>query len=331
MANDYYHWSKSSTVNVEAFPGVVAGTVNTWEKMLGDGNPDASTKNRQILDYINEKGYPLLYYPYLYEYAKAERVNGEHGAAGYGKPMKVYATFELKDTPSFLTAYGFDQQTTFTSFLHIDTWREAVRRILLDPSDERHEQYKRIYSAFAMEDGESMKAIEPHPKDLLQLMTFGEDRENGRGNRIFEITNVEDEILSENFNDFFGHYVWKLTGVRYRYSYEDGMSSMDPNTSDTYGMLGKVGEKGNEQLYDTATVAKIFRGRRDVLSELSMPGREVGLETEGTPLRIAQEGEDDVVVQEYPKTDPAQDIGEKDSKNEYDMSANVKDVYKTQA
>lgn len=75
-------------------------------------------------------------------------------------------------------------------------------------------------------------------------MLYGIDRPWDRGNRIFEITNVEDEILSEKFNNHFGHYVWKLTGVRYRYSYEDMMSSLDYGNGDN-SYLGKFGEQGN--------------------------------------------------------------------------------------
>lgn len=111
MANDFCRWSKTTNINIAAYPGVIQSdpsNVNTYEKMLSDGNPDAQTKNQQVISYINEKGYPLLYYPYLYHIEKAEKLSGEHTGAGYGKPIKVYGTFDLKDAPSFITAYGFD-------------------------------------------------------------------------------------------------------------------------------------------------------------------------------------------------------------------------------
>lgn len=333
MANDYCRWSKQATVNVEAFPGVITTpTVNTYEKMLEDGNPDAVTYNQQIISYINERGYPLLYYPYLYRIERAEKITGEHTAAGYGKPMKIYATMDIKDAPSFLTSYGLESQTSFTSFVHIDTWKNQVRSILNDPTDERFCQYNSIYNPNFEEENDIIHAIEPHPKDLIQLMTYGCDREIARGNRIFEITNVEDEILSENFNNFFGHYVWKLTGVRYRYSFEAGMSTLDRNPANNSFYLGEMGEKGNNQVYDTATVAKMFLGQDVVVAEDSTPEETVGITVEqgDEPVRVAGESDSQVRIVYYPKLDKSDDVAEKDSRNEFDMERNIKNVYQTQ-
>lgn len=96
---------------------------------------------------------------------------------------------------------------------------------------------------------------EPKPGDVIQLTKFGIDRPWDRGDRMWIITNVEDEIISENFNEAFGHYLWKLTAKRFRYSYQDGMSTLDEKTrNDVY--LGTQGEKGNRQIYDTRTVIK---------------------------------------------------------------------------
>lgn len=105
-----------------------------------------------------------------------------------------------------------------------------------------------------------IKVLEPKPKDVFQLTVFGCDRQWDRGNRMFEITNVEDEIIAENFNLAFGHYVWKITAKRYRYSFETGTSQADDKASDNM-YLGFQGEKGNHQVHDDEPLLKMFLRR----------------------------------------------------------------------
>ena len=89
-----------------------------------------------------------------------------------------------------------------------------------------------------------MKKIQPKPKDCFQVLTSSCDRQWDAGSRIWEITNVEDEVFSEKFNMSQGHYIWKITAKRYRYSFEYGMSSLDEQSKDN-PMLGEMGEIGN--------------------------------------------------------------------------------------
>lgn len=213
------------------------------------GNPDAIAYDQQVVSLINERGYPVLYYPYLYEISKTEQLYGEHSAASYGKPFKIYMTLEVKDAPSWVENGMTQNAETFTGNIHIRTFREQVRDIVNDGTDERSCPYSVKYNPNYKEEKDWVHAIEPTPKDLIQLTLWGVDREEPRGNRIFEITNVEDEILSENFNQNFGHYVWKVTGVRYRYSYEDNLSNRDPFNEDN-PYIGQMGEKGNYQVFE---------------------------------------------------------------------------------
>ena len=46
----------------------------------------------------------------------------------------------------------------------------------------------KIYNLNYVEERDVVRAIEPKVKDLIQLTTFGADREFDRGNKIFEIT-----------------------------------------------------------------------------------------------------------------------------------------------
>ena len=89
------------------------------------------------------------------------------------------------------------------------------------------------------------------------MTTFACDREWERGNRIWEITNVEDEIFSEKFNLSMGHYVWKITAKRYRYSYETGMSIFDNKSKDNV-LIGEAGEIGNHEVYESKSAVAMF-------------------------------------------------------------------------
>lgn len=84
-----------------------------------------------------ETGYPILYYPYLYDISKTEQLTGEHSAATYGKPIKLYATLDIKDAPSWIETFGVNNNETFTSFIHIGQFREIMTRIINDKLDVR--------------------------------------------------------------------------------------------------------------------------------------------------------------------------------------------------
>lgn len=66
-----------------------------------------------------EKGYPVLYYPYLYDVTKSEQISGEHSAAKYGKPLKLYMEIDIKDAPSWVEVIGAANADTFTAKVHI--------------------------------------------------------------------------------------------------------------------------------------------------------------------------------------------------------------------
>ena len=288
----------------EAFPGMTSDNcANLMLKQDASWAGDQLMYDQQIQSYIQTNGYPVLYYPYLYEVEKSEKVHGEHSAAGYGQPFQIIMMLTIEDAPSWVGEMGVDSDATVTGWLHIKTFKQDISAILQTPSDSRYEDYSKIYNLNYIAERDIIHAIEPKPKDLFQLMTFGCDREYDRGNKIFEITNKEDELFSQNMNPAMGHYVWRITAKRYRYSFEDGMSTMDDKAVNN-PYLGVLGEKGNHQVYDNLSVCKMF------------------LKEEG----IDEAEADALLVKKEDKKVYNQDIN-KQSKNEFDMSKRIPGYY----
>lgn len=181
-----------------------------------------------------------------------EELTGEHSGAGYGRPFEIKMKLEIKDAPSWVSSLGMDNDETVTAWVHIRTFKNKIYPILENMDDERCYDYNSIYvrNPWKVIDQDPTrkdvwtKKIMPKPKDCFQMLTSSCDREWDAGARIWEITNVEDEIFSENFNMSQGHYIWKITAKRYRYSFEYGMSTLDSKSADN-PMLGQMGERGN--------------------------------------------------------------------------------------
>lgn len=152
-------------------------------------------------------------------------------------------------------------------------------------------------------------------------MFWETDREQPRGNKIFEVTNVEDEIFSEKFNDNFAHYIWKLTGVRYRYSYEDNLSTSDPFNDDNWA-IGQAGEKGNFQVHDNQPVVKMFLVDNNVITE---DGN--AMETDDDNLEIdSEKGIEEVEINYEKLYEDGVNIKEL-SQQEFDMEENSPGIY----
>lgn len=303
-----------------AFPGSVTCPSNTniAEKIAVQG--DQVVMDNNIKSFILERGYPVLYYPYLFEVDKAEHLFGEHSGAGYGIPFKTYAYITIEDQPSWFAAQGIDTDETATIWIHIKLWKETVSEYLQDPECEQYRDYCKIYNLNYIAEKDIVRAIEPKVKDLIQLTTFGADREFDRGNKIFEITSREDELFSEkDMNVAMGHYVWKVTAKRYRYSHEPGMSRLDPGRENNE-YIGIAGESGNHIVSETKSVYHMF------------------LEANGL------QGEDnkDVLSEDNKGIDVLNGIGatkvehikvynhdnNQDSKNNFDLETRIKNIYR---
>lgn len=301
----------------EAFPGAnVPEACTNIQSKLGEAG-DQLVMDMDIQSYINTNGQPILYYPYLFQIEKSEKLYGEHSAAGYGQPFQIISYFQIEDTPAFLTLHGFDTEETLTGWIHIKTFKEKVKNILSNKNDERYADYSSIYNINYIADRDVTHAIEPKADDLFQLTLLGCDREWDRGNKIYKITNVEDEIFSQNFNPVHGHYVWKITAKRFRPSLQDGTSRLDNKSKDNQ-YLGILGEKGNHLVHDNLSVVKMFLAAEGIVDE---NGEEIGDNENG----FITENGISTVKQEIKKV-YNEDILE-DSKAEFDMEQRVKGFY----
>lgn len=304
----------------EAFPGsnVSEACVNIQSKLAESG--DQLIMDREIESYIQTNGVPMLYYPYLFEIDKAEHLHGEHSAAGYGNPFKIIMMVEIQDTPAFLTMQGFDTSETFTAWVHIGTFKRKIKEIVTNKSDERYNDYRILYNPNAYEERDITHIIKPKPDDLIQFTLYGCDREWDTGNKIYKITNVEDEVFSANMNPVNGHYVWKITATRFVPAFQDGTSRLDEKSKDNY-YIGIMGEKGNHIVHDNLSVAKMFLAAE-------------GIEYEDETADIKDENSVDLItengvinVEERIEKVYDFDINEM-SKAEFDMEIKEKDFYK---
>lgn len=84
---------KNQEISPDAFPGMVSPQCSNIATQQMQNNTDQVTFDNQILSYISEKGLPVLYYPYLYDIDKAEKIYGEHRAAKYRKTIRYYCVF----------------------------------------------------------------------------------------------------------------------------------------------------------------------------------------------------------------------------------------------
>lgn len=301
----------------EAFPGskVPEACTNIQSKLEGSG--DQLLYDRDIEAYINTNGDPVLYYPYLFEIDKAEHLHGEHSAAGYGNPFNIIMMTEVEDSPAFMTMHGFDTNETFTAWVHIKNFKNKVKAILADKNDERNKDYSLVYNANYYQEKDVIRIIKPRVDDVIQFTQFGCDREWDKGNKMYKITNVEDEVFSQKMNPVNGHYVWKITGVRFRPSFQDGMSRLDEKSKDNM-YIGVNGEKGNHLVHDNLSVTKMFLAAEGIDTE-------EGEEMEGTDKKLVTEDGFKNVVETIEKVYHYDQRTE--AKAEFDMSTKHDNIY----
>jgi len=175
-------------------------------------------------DLINNFGIPVDYYINTFNLSAADLLYGEDfgeanisdGNAQFKGPLSsVQMYIELSDDAVNLSKFGFDPGDEFTAFVHISTFASAAGEYF---------DYASV--------GQS---IEPKAGDVIDLKVLGCDRPNGRGSVKYEITERMDQDVSA-LNPILGHYIYRLRGKRYAYSFESGLSS----------------EKVNEQIYDNS-------------------------------------------------------------------------------
>lgn len=315
----------------ELFPGLTTDVcANIQGGLAKSGNYDQITYDNQIQSYIAENGLPCWYYPYLFQEEKMEELTGEHSGAGYGRPVEVLMVLEIKDSPSWVSQLGVENDETVTGWLHIRNFKEKIYNIIDNPEDSRYIDYNSIYVRNPWEVIKSnpnrkdvyTKKIMPKPKDCFQILTIGCDREWDRGTKIWEITNVEDELVSEKLNPAMGHYVWKITAKRYRYSFEYGMSSIDKKSEDN-PLLGIMGERGNNQVYENEVV-KMYLSATSIVKEDTF--EELWTEDNENPEQLVTETS--VKTVNYDKNYSQEEVCKDAQKEVFDMEKNSPNVYK---
>jgi hypothetical protein len=251
-----------------------------------------------------------------------EEFTGEHNSAGYARPVEVLMVLEIKDTPSWVSGLGIENDDTVTAWLHIRSFKERIYPILDEPNDSRNGDYKTIYSKTPWLTNSYLKKIQPKPKDCFQILTIGCDREWDRGAKIWEITNVEDELISEKLNPAMGHYVWKITAKRYRYSFEYGMSKLDDVSKDN-PLLGNMGETGNHQVYENEVVRKFLAGVQLVTEDTNEE-----MECEDSPANfMLEDGVFTEVIQKFDKGYSQAEVCDDAKKEVFDMERHDTEIY----
>ena len=152
----------------EMFPGIASDAcANIQGGIAKSGNYDQITFDNQIQSYITETGLPCWYYPYLFEEEKMEEFTGEHNSAGYGRPFEILVVLEVKDTPSWVSGLGIENDETVTAWIHIRTFKNKIKSILGNQEDSRFIDYDTIYCLNPFEHNAYTKKIMPKPKDCF--------------------------------------------------------------------------------------------------------------------------------------------------------------------
>jgi hypothetical protein len=196
-------------------------------------------------DIINNFGIPVDYYINTFNLSAADTLYGEHPTAIFYGPISIMMYVELSENAINLSKFGFASDDEMTGFIHIDTFTNILsgRDLFIRNIQGDILAYEDYVQFIQTEYGENLiteqlfnivtensetggfdfigQAVEPKSGDLVQLSPLGCDRPNGRGAKIFEITERVDQDVA-TLNPLLGHYVYRLKAKRYEYSFEPG-------------------------------------------------------------------------------------------------------------
>jgi hypothetical protein len=150
-------------------------------------------------DIINNFGIPVDYFVHTYNLSAADNFYGEHPTAPFLGPFSLLMYIELTEAAPSLSRFGFVSDDELTGFLHIGTFTDTMSSLV-------------NYSSFA-------QSIEPKSGDLIKVWPLGCDRPNGRGAKVFEVTERMDQDITA-INPLLGHYVYRLRAKRFELSFE---------------------------------------------------------------------------------------------------------------
>jgi len=171
-------------------------------------------------DIINNYGVPVNYYVNTFNTLSADILYGEQPTKVFQGPYEMQMFIELTENAINLSKFGFASDDTFTGYLHIITFTETMSALV------DYAQFNQV--------------VEPKSGDIIELAALGCDRPNGRGSKLFEVTERVDQDIA-SLNPLLGHYVYRLRAKRFEYSFEPGLS----------------GEQANQQVYDNTFAGKL--------------------------------------------------------------------------
>lgn len=166
-------------------------------------------------DLINSFGVPINYYVNGFNISAADLLYGEDPTRPFLGPYELQMYIELTDAAPSLSRFGFASDDELTGYLHINTFTVTMSSFI-------------NYAQFG-------QVIEPKSGDIIELTALGCDRPNGRGSKLYEITERVDQDIAQ-LNPLLGHYVYRVKAKRYEFSFEPGLS----------------GERQNQQVFENS-------------------------------------------------------------------------------
>lgn len=244
----------------EAYPWQASDACQDWCSLENRGGEQVIADNNWK-EFINLNGQPVYYYTYGYNFERSEKLFGEDVLAKYENPFEIKVYLDIKDVPKSMGPYGgFFSSDDISGYIHIKTFEKITKQLPF------YEVLKLRY--------------EPRPQDLIQIISFGCDRPGDRGANYYEITNKEDQLISDKMNLGYGHYVWKIHAKRYMFSYEGGSIPL-------------LGEDGNNQIYDNKQEGYIKPG--ETIEDL--------IQTKSYSYDIDKESKEKIFNQDYKNQD----------------------------
>jgi len=178
--------------------------------------------NSQFGELINNYGVTIGYMVNTFNPEKMNSIYGEHTLMYWLEPKEIKAYMQMENGSPIYALAGMDSPDTLTLYLHIDDFKTKFSTLSIFDGVLQDENGNPILNERGEEiiiDQENGPfACEPKSQDKIIVYPFGCDRPNGRGAKIFEVTEVLDEDQSE-LNPAMGHYVWRLKAVRSEHNF----------------------------------------------------------------------------------------------------------------
>lgn len=170
----------------------------------GFADPSNFQAERAIFDsgfneLINNYGITIGYYVNGFNLSAMNPIYGEHTTQIYHGPYSIKSYIEMENPSPLYSLAGFDASDKITAYVHIKTFTALFSALSVYPT--------------------SGQLVEPKAQDKIIIWPFGCDRPNGRGAKIFEVTDVTDEDAG-TINPLYGHYVWRIQAMRSEFNSE---------------------------------------------------------------------------------------------------------------